>query len=65
MLITDKKKKYTIDDYSLLEEGAPFQLINYDLIRSPSPIAIHQVISAKVLQALLNFLDSKTTMAFW
>ncbi|SDE42099.1 Endonuclease, Uma2 family (restriction endonuclease fold) [Mucilaginibacter pineti] len=64
MLITDKKKKYTIDDYSLLEEGAPFQLINYDLIRSPSPLAIHQVISAKVLQTLLNFLDSKNDNGF-
>ncbi|WP_184548270.1 Uma2 family endonuclease [Mucilaginibacter sp. FT3.2] len=44
MLTADKKKKYTVDDYLLLEEGAPFQLINYDLIMSPSPLAIHQQI---------------------
>jgi Uma2 family endonuclease len=42
MLTADKKKKYTVDDYLLLEEGAPFQLINYDLVMSPSPLPIHQ-----------------------
>ncbi len=64
MLTADKKKKYTVEDYLLLEEGAPFQLINYDLIMSPSPIPIHQVISAKLTQALLNFLDSKNNNGF-
>jgi hypothetical protein len=44
MLTAEKKKKYTIEDYDLLEEGAPFQLINNDLVRSPSPLAIHQQI---------------------
>lgn len=44
MLTVEKKKKYTIKDYNLLEEGAPFQLINNDLIMSPSPLAIHQQI---------------------
>jgi Uma2 family endonuclease len=28
----------------MLEEGAPFQLINYDLVMSPSPIPLHQQI---------------------
>ena len=42
MLTVEKKKQYTADDYSLLEEGAPFQLISYDLIMSPSPFALHQ-----------------------
>ena len=44
MLIAEKKKKYTVKDYDLLEEGAPFQLINYDLVMSPSPLAVHQQI---------------------
>jgi Uma2 family endonuclease len=64
MLTADKKKKYTVDDYLLLEEGAPFQLINYDLIMSPSPIPFHQVISARIMQALLNFLDSRNNNGF-
>ncbi len=42
MLIAEGKKKYTVADYDLLEEGAPFQLINYDLVMSPSPLAVHQ-----------------------
>ena len=44
MLITEEKKKYTVEDYNLLEEGAPFQLINNDLVMSPSPLAVHQQI---------------------
>jgi len=58
MLIAEKKKKYTVEDYMLLEEGAPFQLINYDLVISPSPIPLHQVISNRFAQALTNFLDA-------
>ena len=41
-MLTAEKKKYTVDDYMMLEEGAPFQLINYDLVMSPSPLALHQ-----------------------
>ena len=59
MLAAETKKKYTVDDYMLLEEGAPFQLINYDLVRSPSPVPIHQVIAMKISQAMSNYLDSK------
>jgi Uma2 family endonuclease len=43
-MLTAEKKKYTVEDYMMLEEGAPFQLINYDLIMSPSPIPLHQQI---------------------
>lgn len=42
MPAVEKKKKYTAEDYMLLEEGAPFQLINNDLVMSPSPLIIHQ-----------------------
>ncbi|MEO3402778.1 Uma2 family endonuclease [Mucilaginibacter sp. CAU 1740] len=63
MLIADKKR-FTVDDYLMLEEGTPFQLINYDLIRSPSPIPIHQVISVKITQAIANFLDQKEDNGF-
>jgi Uma2 family endonuclease len=59
MLTAEKKKKYTVDDYMLLEEGAPFQLINYDLISSGRKNATHQLINARLGQTLLNFLDAK------
>ena len=58
MLITEKKK-FTDADYMMLEEGAPFQLINYDLIMSPSPNPFHQAISIRLGQTILNFLDNK------
>ncbi|WP_428328242.1 Uma2 family endonuclease [Mucilaginibacter sp.] len=64
MLTVEKKKKYTAEDYMLLEDGTPFQLINYDLIMSPSPIPAHQVISARLLQAMYNFLDAKNDNGF-
>ena len=64
MLGLEKKRKYTVDDYRLLEEGAPFQLINYDLIMSPSPIPVHGVISRKIVQAMSNFLDETNNNGF-
>jgi hypothetical protein len=44
MLTVETKKKYTEEDYFMLEEGAPFQLINYNLVMSPSPLLRHQLI---------------------
>ena len=44
MLAVEKKTKYTIEDYLLLDEGAPFQLVNYDLVMSPSPNPLHQLV---------------------
>ena len=64
MLAVEKKKKYTVEDYMLLEEGAPFQLINYDLIMSPSPIPLHQVISGRLNQLMFNYLDSTNNEGF-
>ncbi len=58
MLITDEKKKYTAADYDLLEEGAPFQLINYDLIMSPSLLPVHQIILGRIFRQLSDFLDA-------
>ena len=64
MLTVEKKKKYTVADYMLLDEGAPFQLINYDLIMSPSPTPLHQVISVRLTNAIFNFLESKNDTGF-
>jgi Uma2 family endonuclease len=59
MLTIEKNKKYTVDDYMLLDEGAPFQLINFDLIMSPSPIPLHQFISGRIVYTITAFLESK------
>jgi Uma2 family endonuclease len=45
MMTAETKTRYTVEDYMLLEEGAPYQLINYDLVMSPSPNPYHQRIS--------------------
>jgi len=50
ILTIEKKKKYTAADYMLLEEGAPFHLINYDLIMSPSPARLHQIITLRLIR---------------
>lgn len=55
MLTAEKKKKYTIEDYNLLEEGAPFQLINNDLIMSPSPLAVHQQILFALSESIVLY----------
>jgi len=59
MLAVEKKKKYTIEDYNLLEEGAPFQLINYELIMSPSPLLTHQLILGEFYDALKAFVKKQ------
>ena len=61
-MLTAEKKKYTVDDYLLLEEGAPFQLINYDLVMSPSPTPAHQTISLRISSLILHFLDKTNNL---
>ena len=63
-MLTAEKKKYTVEEYMMLEEGAPFQLINYDLIMSPSPTPIHQAISIRIVNAIFNFLESRGDQGF-
>lgn len=63
-MLTAEKKKYTVEDYMMLEEGAPFQLINYDLIMSPSPTPAHQIISLRIVNAIFNFLENKNDNGF-
>jgi len=56
-MLTETKNKYTAKDYMLLEEGAPFQLINYDLVMSPSPIILHQIILQKLAFKIAEYLE--------
>jgi Uma2 family endonuclease len=52
-----KTKKYTYEDYSRLEEGAPYQLIDGELIMSPPPTVYHQQILLKISILLSNYLE--------
>ena len=64
MLAAENKTRYTAEDYMLLEEGAPFQLINYDLVMSPSPNPFHQRISFELSILLGNFLKATKNKGF-
>ncbi len=52
-----EKKKYTEKDYQLLEEGAPLQLINGDLIMSPSLTINHQIVNGKLFMFISKHLE--------
>jgi Uma2 family endonuclease len=52
------EKKYTEKDYQLLEEGAPFQLINGDLIMSPLPTSYHQLLSIRLSYYIQFYLEN-------
>jgi Uma2 family endonuclease len=47
-MIKEKKKRYTYKDYEELPEGAPYQLINGMLVKSPSPTPYHQGLAGKL-----------------
>jgi Uma2 family endonuclease len=45
----DKKKEWTAEDYLLLEEASTLnQIINGELVMSPSPSPLHQIISSNL-----------------
>lgn len=60
-MLTAEKRKYTAKDYQLLEEGAPFQLINSELVISPSPLYIHQQIVLNIALQIKLYLQSSGT----
>jgi len=52
-MLSTKKKRYTYKDYQELPEGAPYQLINGDLVMTPAPNTYHQRISKRLEKELL------------
>jgi Uma2 family endonuclease len=55
---TTLKKKATKQDYMNLPEGAPYQLINGELIMSPAPKFNHQNIILEISFLIKNFLNN-------
>ena len=50
-----EKEKYTYEDYLKLPEGAPYQLINGELVMSPSPTTYHQIIANNISTLLTQY----------
>jgi Uma2 family endonuclease len=59
MPATVEKKRYTYKDYAELPEGAPYQLIEGELVMTPSPAPYHQLISIRLATSLANHVMSK------
>lgn len=58
-MVTLKEKSHTIKDYKLLPEGAPYQLIEGELIMTPAPNPLHQIISGNLFKKISRFVDEK------
>lgn len=50
-----KEKRLSVNYYKMLPEGAPYQLIEGELIMTPAPNPRHQIISAKIFEKLRDF----------
>jgi Uma2 family endonuclease len=46
------KPRHTYEDYAALPEGAPYQLVEGDLLMTPSPVAGHQRLSRDICRLL-------------
>lgn len=51
-----QEKKSTYADYMALPEGAPYQLIAGELVMSPAPTPLHQIISGNLFMMLRSYL---------
>jgi Uma2 family endonuclease len=62
----DRTKNWTLDDYLLLGEmNAPCQLINGELIISPSPAPLHQIVSSNINDILKGYAKGKGGIVFY
>lgn len=56
---TVKEKPHTVRDYKLLPEGAPYQLIEGELIMTPAPNPLHQIISGNLFKKISGFIEGR------
>jgi Uma2 family endonuclease len=54
------KEKHNVKDYKLLPEGAPYQLIEGELVMTPSPTTFHQIISGNLNEKIRVFVKEKS-----
>lgn len=54
------KEKHDVKDYKLLPEGAPCQLIEGELVMTPSPTTFHQIILGNLNEKIRTFVKEKS-----
>ena len=57
--------KFTVKEYMSLPEGAPYQLLDGEMILAPSPTQRHQNIAAKLFLELRRHVDEKRLGQVW
>ena len=56
-MLTPTEEKKTYADYAALEEGAPYQLIDGELVLSPAPTVLHQLVIWRLGTRLFNYVE--------
>ncbi len=54
-----EKERYTHEDYLRLPEGAPYQLIDGELVMAPSPTVYHQRLIFRLARKLHDFVEER------
>lgn len=59
-----KEKRLTIEYYKILPEGAPYQLIEGELVMTPAPSPRHQIILGNIVEKIRLFVREKGMAIF-
>jgi Uma2 family endonuclease len=59
-----KEKRLSVNYYKILPEGAPYQLIEGELIMTPAPNPRHQLICARLFEKLTQITKGKGVIFF-
>ena len=54
-----KEKRISVNYYKLLPEGAPYQLIEGELVMTPAPNPRHQIILGRLFRTISEFVEEK------
>ena len=58
-MITTEKERKTYADYAALDEGAPYQLIDGELVMTPAPTFFHQLVVWRLGTDLFTFVEQQ------
>jgi len=59
-----KEKRISVNYYKLLPEGAPYQLIEGELVMTPAPNPRHQIILGNIVEKIRSFIKGKGIALF-